>query len=120
MFHWLQSSTKWMVARMGNKNKESGWSGCVAILMIPLLMLFGLMKLVFNWKHIDVFATERMKLRPKPRPRHPIKVRVWAGINKKGATNVCILWMHHCSVKTLLPFIQNKFPPPITHTDVRQ
>ena len=48
-----------MVARMGNKNKESGWSGCVAILMIPLSMLFGLMKLVFNWKHIDVFATER-------------------------------------------------------------
>ena len=26
----------------------------------------------------------------KPRPKHPVKVHVWAGISKKGATQVCI------------------------------
>lgn len=28
--------------------------------------------------------------RPKPRPKHPTKVHVWAGISKVGATHVCI------------------------------
>ena len=26
----------------------------------------------------------------KPRPKHPIKVHVWAGISKKGATKICV------------------------------
>ena len=26
----------------------------------------------------------------KPRPKHPVKVHVWAGISKQGATEVCI------------------------------
>ena len=27
---------------------------------------------------------------PKPRPKHPIKVHVWAGISTRGATKTCI------------------------------
>ena len=27
---------------------------------------------------------------PKPRPKHPYKVHVWAGIDMNGATNICI------------------------------
>ena len=50
--------------------------------------------------------------RDKPRPKHPIKVHVWGGISKQGATQVCIFEgimtaPLYCDIleKTLLPFI---------------
>ena len=62
------------------------------------------------------------KPRSKPRPKHPIKVHVWAGISKKGATAVCIFEgimaaPLFCEIlqRTLIPFLQQKFPPPSTH-----
>ena len=62
------------------------------------------------------------KPRLKPRPKHPIKVHLWAGISKKGATNVCIFEGKmdaplFCQIlrQTLVPFIQEKFPPPALH-----
>ena len=62
------------------------------------------------------------KPRPKPRPKHPLKVHVWAGISKQGATQVCIFEgimaaPLYCEIlqRTLLPFIREKFPPPSTH-----
>ena len=62
------------------------------------------------------------KPRLKPRPKHPIKVHVWAGISKKGATNVCIFKGKmdaplFCQIlrQTLVPFIQEKFPLPALH-----
>lgn len=58
----------------------------------------------------------------KPRPKHPTKVHVWAGISKKGATKVCIFEgimaaPLYCEIleKTLLPFIEQTFPPPSVH-----
>lgn len=58
----------------------------------------------------------------KPRPKHPVKVHVWAGISKKGATSVCIFdgimtATLFCEIleKTLVPFLQSKFHPPATH-----
>ena len=62
------------------------------------------------------------KPRPKPRPKHPIKVHVWGGISKKGATAVCIfegimaapLFIEILEL-TLIPFLQQKFPSPNTH-----
>ena len=36
------------------------------------------------------YRKEGEKPRPKPRAKHPVKVHVWAGISKKGATEVCI------------------------------
>ena len=62
------------------------------------------------------------KPRPKPRPKHPIKVHVWAGISKRGATAACVFEgimdaPLYCGIleRTLLPFIQQTFPPPCTH-----
>ena len=62
------------------------------------------------------------KPRPKPRPKHPIKVHVWGGISKKGATAVCIFEgimaaPLYCEIleRTLLPFLQQKFLPPSNH-----
>ena len=58
------------------------------------------------------YRKEGEKLRPKPRPKHPIKVHVWAGISKQGATQVCIFEgimaaPLYCEIlqRTLLPFI---------------
>ena len=53
----------------------------------------------------------------KGRPKHPYKVHIWAGISKRGATNVLIFtgnmdakfYVKEILEKTLLPFIQSKF-----------
>ena len=68
------------------------------------------------------YRKEGERPKPKPRPKHPIKVHVWGGISKKGATPVCIFEgimaaPLFCEIldRTLLPFIQQTFPPPNTH-----
>lgn len=53
----------------------------------------------------------------KPKPKHPLKVHVWAGISRRGKTHVCIfngimnadLYVDILA-KTLIPFIKEKFP----------
>ena len=59
---------------------------------------------------------------PKPRPKHPIKIHVWAGISKRGATKLCLFdgimaAPLYCDIlqKTLIPFLQETFPAPTTH-----
>lgn len=55
--------------------------------------------------------------RNKPRPKHPLKVHIWAGISIRGPTAVCIfegrlnapLFVQILD-KTLLPFIKEVFP----------
>ena len=54
--------------------------------------------------------------KPKPRPKHPIKVHVWAGISMEGATDICIFTgimnaEFYVSIlqQCLLPFLQRKF-----------
>ena len=68
------------------------------------------------------YRKEGEKPHLKPRPKHPTKVHVWAGISKKGATKVCIFEgimaaPLYCEIleKTLLPFIEQTFPPPSVH-----
>ena len=68
------------------------------------------------------YRKQGQKPHPKPRPKHPTKVHVWAGISKEGATRVCIFEgimdaSLYCEIleKTLLPFIATKFPPPSQH-----
>ena len=58
------------------------------------------------------------KTRSKPRAKHPTKVPVWAGISRKGATEVCIFEgimaaPIYCEIlqQKLLPFIQEHFSP---------
>lgn len=50
------------------------------------------------------------------RPKHPVKVHVWAGISKHGRTGICIFdgimdRFLFCNIleQTLLPFLQEKF-----------
>ena len=51
---------------------------------------------------------------PKPKPKHPLKVHVWAGISRHGATSICIfdgimdkyLYIEILE-RTLKPFIQD-------------
>ena len=59
--------------------------------------------------------TEPKKL--KPRPKHPIKVHVWGGISKKGATSIVIFTgtltaIQYCTIldQSLKPFIEKCFP----------
>jgi transposase len=57
------------------------------------------------------------KPRYKPRPKHPVKVHVWAGISWNGATNACIFEgimdaELYCQIldEYLVPFIQAVYP----------
>ncbi|KAJ8017979.1 Transposable element Tcb2 transposase [Holothuria leucospilota] len=64
----------------------------------------------------DVYADSVRKIL-KPKPKHPAKLHVWAGISKRGKTNICIFdgIMNADFYKTiideaLLPFIKDAFP----------
>lgn len=53
----------------------------------------------------------------KPKPKHPVKVHVWAGISRHGATKICVFdgimdTVLFCDIleTTLLPFIRDKLP----------
>ena len=53
----------------------------------------------------------------KPKPKHPLKVHVWAGINRHGATEICIFdgimdADLFCNIleSTLVLFIREKLP----------
>ena len=53
----------------------------------------------------------------KPKPKHPFKVHVWAGISRNGATKICIFdgimeAQLYCSIleSSLLPFLHDKLP----------
>ena len=67
--------------------------------------------------HRHCFRKRNQKPRLKPRPKHPIKVHVWAGISKRGATQVCIFegkmdapFYVEILSHYLVPFIQSEFP----------
>ncbi len=72
-------------------------------------------QLEFHRRHCFRKANQPPKL--KPRPKHPIKVHVWAGISKRGATKVCIFegkmdasFYILILQNYLLPFISCNFP----------
>lgn len=53
----------------------------------------------------------------KPKPKHPVKVHVWGGISRHGATKICIFdgimdAVLFCNIleTTLLPFVRDKLP----------
>ena len=55
--------------------------------------------------------------KPKPRPKHPLKLHIWAGISRKGSTEICIfegIMDKYLYVEilreTLLPFIRQVYP----------
>ena len=65
------------------------------------------------------YRKEGEKRRLKTCPKHPVKVHVWAGISKKGATGVCIFEgkidaILYCEIlqRTLVQFLAETFPSP--------
>ena len=57
------------------------------------------------------------KPRYKPRPKHPVKLHVWAGISARGPTEVCIFegkmnvpLFTSILTSTLVPFITEEYP----------
>jgi len=57
------------------------------------------------------------KPRYKPKPKHPVKVHVWAGISHRGCTNLCIFegkmnapLFISILRKSLVPFIRALYP----------
>ena len=53
----------------------------------------------------------------KPKPKHPVKVHVWVGISRQGATQICIFIgvldaINYCNMlePTLIPFTNSIFP----------
>ena len=107
------------------RTKKSDLNGHVLTSMMISTMLSGVTKQLFNCMETHRRHCYRKlgeKPRPKPRAKHPTKVRIWAGISLKGATQVCIFEgiMNaplYCEIlqQTLIPFIQEHFPPPATH-----
>ena len=60
----------------------------------------------------------------KPKPKHPLKVHVWGGISRSGATKICIFdgimdADLFCSIleTTLVPFIMSEFTKKIEQCD---
>lgn len=54
---------------------------------------------------------------PKPRPKHPLKLHIWAGISMKGATKICIFQGilnadGFCQILNdfLIPFVDKVYP----------
>ena len=57
------------------------------------------------------------KPRYKPKPKHPVKVHIWAGISYRGRTNLCIFkgkikapLFVSISEKSLVPFTKDVYP----------
>lgn len=63
-----------------------------------------------------MFIQNREHLRPKP--KHPLKVHVWAGISKRGTTQILIFegcmdaewYVNNALQKGLMPFLKSRFP----------
>ena len=81
-------------------------------------MWCGPMNPLFSWRTIGHFISKGWLYTTwKPWAKHPFKVMVWAGISKKGATNIFLL---SCSVNStvyqeglhmhLLPFLCKRLP----------
>ena len=73
------------------------------------------MRRLCRWSHRS--RKKGQKPRYKPRPKHPVKVHVWAGISWNGATKACIFdgimdAELYCQIldEYLVPFIQTTYP----------
>ena len=80
-------------------------------------VLLGCIRSSIGFYRRHSFRKKNQPPKLKPKSKHPIKVHVWAGISKRGATRVCIfegkmdadfylkILKHY-----LLPFIESEFP----------
>ena len=63
------------------------------------------------------FRKKNQARKLKPRPKHPVKVHIWGGISKQGATSIVLFSgtmtsIRYCTIleKALKPFITRAFP----------
>jgi hypothetical protein len=64
------------------------------------------------------FRKKHMPAKLKPKAKHPYKVHVWAGILKRGATEILLFtgimkkefYVQSILKDTLFPFVKKKFP----------
>jgi hypothetical protein len=97
----------------------SGWSGLARTWTMTLGMLCSPTNAAFRRKLIAGSAAGREASPPKnkPRPKHPVKVHVWAGISMRGRTGIFIFsgimdaTMYTDILETtLLPFLHDTYP----------
>ena len=117
---WVVSNPKYcQLIRDGNKEKRLSW--CKK--MIEENEQFD--DVLFTDESTVMLETHRKKCyrkrgtsrKLKPRPKHPVKVHVWGGISKEGATSIAIFTGIMTATRytqildaALLPFIHDVFP----------
>ena len=117
---WVISSPKYcQLIRDANKEKRMAW--CQK--MIREGEQFD--DVIFTDESSVMLETHRKRCyrrkgdprKLKPRPKHPVKVHVWGGISKRGATSIVIFTGIMTAVRYtkildagLLPFIHDVFP----------
>ena len=82
------------------------------------MMLCLLMNVLYNWNTSRLCFRKRFQPRVlKQRAKHPIKIHLWGGISKRGATNVIMFTgkINAECLRTVLqaglvPFIRNVYP----------
>ena len=117
---WVATRPKYgQLVRDANKQKRTAW--CKERLAKKdkfLDVVFTDESSVQLDNHARICFRKRKQPRKlKPRPKHPTKVHIWAGISSKGATPVVIFTgimnsTRYCNIleNGLLPFVQEVFP----------
>ena len=119
---WTFRGSKYcQLVRHANKLKRFHW----AVKYLPEVLNHGFQDVIYTDESTVQLESHRRhsyrkKGQPatlKPRPKHPTKVHVWAGISKKGATRIVIFegimdaTLYIKILQTgLLPFIQRNYP----------
>ena len=93
----------WATENMGNDFEDVVWSD----------------ESMIQLENHRTFSYRKVGAPPKrkPKPKHPFKVMVWAGISRKGATNICLLntsvdsAVYQEVLRThLIPFLERSLP----------
>ena len=116
---WTSKGTKYcQMIREGNVAKRLDWAkaNIEDINLDDLIFTDETTVQLENHRRTTSYKKGR-KPRYKPRPKHPTKLHVWAGISARGRTGVCIFegkmnapLFKQIIEKTLVPFIKEVYP----------
>ena len=90
---WVASNPKYcQLIRDGNKDKRLAW--CQKMIedgeQFDDVIFTDESSVMLEVHRKKCFRQKGAPRKLKPRPKHPVKVHVWGGISKKGATSVAI------------------------------
>jgi len=97
-----RSSAHCQLIRTENKQKRLEWAQRNLHDSFDDVIWTDEASIQMDWHKQYCCRKEGERPRPKPHPKHPTKVHVWAGISKKGATGICVFegkMNAPCSVK---------------------